>query len=118
MAEWIANAGRARVEHVCWRDFLAFLGGETSLEHQKERRPNVPFPGSIQAVSNPVSRRATVINVFRDGAMSNANEPLLIGVPVVPGSFSDLANSNFLTNAPIDEQLCKYSAGCLFAFNF
>lgn len=28
-------------------------------------------------------RRATVINVFRDGVMSNADEPLLAGVPVI-----------------------------------
>jgi ectoine hydroxylase-related dioxygenase (phytanoyl-CoA dioxygenase family) len=29
-------------------------------------------------------RRATVINVFRDGIISNTNTPLLKGVPVVP----------------------------------
>jgi ectoine hydroxylase-related dioxygenase (phytanoyl-CoA dioxygenase family) len=29
-------------------------------------------------------RRATVINVFRDGVMSNSDEPLLDGVPVIP----------------------------------
>ena len=29
-------------------------------------------------------RRATVINVFRDGVMSNSDEPLLDGAPVVP----------------------------------
>ena len=29
-------------------------------------------------------RRATVINVFRDGVRSNSNEPLLNGVPVIP----------------------------------
>jgi len=29
-------------------------------------------------------RRAAVINVFRDGVMSNADEPLLAGVPVIP----------------------------------
>lgn len=29
-------------------------------------------------------RRATVINVFRDGVMSNADEPLLAGVPIIP----------------------------------
>lgn len=29
-------------------------------------------------------RRATVINVFRDGVRSNTNEPLLAGVPVIP----------------------------------
>ena len=29
-------------------------------------------------------RRATVINVFRDGVKSDSNQPLLAGVPVVP----------------------------------
>lgn len=29
-------------------------------------------------------RRATVINVFRDGVMSNTDEPLLDGVPIIP----------------------------------
>jgi ectoine hydroxylase-related dioxygenase (phytanoyl-CoA dioxygenase family) len=29
-------------------------------------------------------RRATVINVFRDGVRSNSDEPLLTGVPVIP----------------------------------
>jgi hypothetical protein len=29
-------------------------------------------------------RRATVINVFRDGVMSNSDEPLLEGIPVIP----------------------------------
>lgn len=33
-------------------------------------------------------RRATVINVMQDGVMSNANEPLLHGVPVVPSGQS------------------------------
>jgi ectoine hydroxylase-related dioxygenase (phytanoyl-CoA dioxygenase family) len=36
------------------------------------------------ANDTPKPRRATVINVFRDGVMSNADEPLLAGVPVVP----------------------------------
>src|SRR5436190_14565059 len=35
------------------------------------------------ANDTPAPRRATVINVFRDGVMSNANEPLLEGVPVI-----------------------------------
>ena len=30
-------------------------------------------------------RRAFVINVFEDGVVSDSNEPLLNGVPVVPG---------------------------------
>ncbi|MBO0719896.1 MAG: phytanoyl-CoA dioxygenase family protein, partial [Blastocatellia bacterium] len=29
-------------------------------------------------------RRATVINIFRDGVKSNSDEPLLQGVPVIP----------------------------------
>jgi len=29
-------------------------------------------------------RRATVVNVFRDGVRSISNEPLLEGVPVIP----------------------------------
>jgi ectoine hydroxylase-related dioxygenase (phytanoyl-CoA dioxygenase family) len=36
------------------------------------------------ANDTPKPRRATVINVFRDGVMSNADEPLLTGVPVIP----------------------------------
>jgi len=35
------------------------------------------------ANDTPLPRRATVINVFLDGVMSNANEPLLEGVPVI-----------------------------------
>ena len=35
------------------------------------------------ANDTPAPRRATVINVFRDGVMSNSNEPLLQGVPVI-----------------------------------
>jgi ectoine hydroxylase-related dioxygenase (phytanoyl-CoA dioxygenase family) len=36
------------------------------------------------ANDTPKPRRATVINVFRDGVMSNSDEPLLAGVPVIP----------------------------------
>lgn len=36
------------------------------------------------ANNTPKPRRATVINVFRDGVMSNSDEPLLEGVPVIP----------------------------------
>jgi len=35
------------------------------------------------ANDTPKPRRATVINAFRDGVMSNADEPLLSGVPVI-----------------------------------
>jgi ectoine hydroxylase-related dioxygenase (phytanoyl-CoA dioxygenase family) len=36
------------------------------------------------ANNTPKPRRATVINVFRDGVMSNADEPLLAGAPIIP----------------------------------
>ncbi len=36
------------------------------------------------ANDKPKPRRATVINVFGDGVISNSNEPLLEGVPVIP----------------------------------
>jgi ectoine hydroxylase-related dioxygenase (phytanoyl-CoA dioxygenase family) len=36
------------------------------------------------ANDTPKPRRATVINVFRDGVLSNTEEPLLTGVPVIP----------------------------------
>jgi len=39
--------------------------------------------GSYENVTDK-PRRATVINVFRDGVCSNSNEPLLEGVPVIP----------------------------------
>jgi ectoine hydroxylase-related dioxygenase (phytanoyl-CoA dioxygenase family) len=34
--------------------------------------------------SSPRPRRATVINVFRDGVVSNSDDPLLEGVPAIP----------------------------------
>ena len=37
-----------------------------------------------RANDTPAPRRATVINMFRDGVLSNSNEPLLEGVPVIP----------------------------------
>jgi ectoine hydroxylase-related dioxygenase (phytanoyl-CoA dioxygenase family) len=51
--------------------------GECSFHHPRmihgsyENRTSIP-------------RRATVINVFRDGVCSNSDEPLLAGVPVIP----------------------------------
>jgi ectoine hydroxylase-related dioxygenase (phytanoyl-CoA dioxygenase family) len=36
------------------------------------------------ANDTPRPRRATVINIFRDGVMSDTDEPLLSGVPVIP----------------------------------
>ncbi len=51
--------------------------GESSFHHARTMH------GS-GANDTPKPRRATVINVFRDGVMSNADEPLLAGVPVIP----------------------------------
>src|SRR5256885_5139779 len=51
--------------------------GESSFHHARTMH------GS-RANDTPVPRRATVINVFRDGVMSDSNEPLLAGVPVIP----------------------------------
>src|SRR5690242_13092958 len=51
--------------------------GEASFHHARTMH------GS-GANDTPRPRRATVINVFLDGVMSNANEPLLEGVPVIP----------------------------------
>jgi len=51
--------------------------GESSFHHARTMH------GS-RANDTPAPRRATVINVFRDGVMSDSNEPLLVGVPVIP----------------------------------
>src|ERR1700681_3788250 len=51
--------------------------GESSFHHARTMH------GS-HANNTPAPRRATVINVFRDGVMSDSNEPLLAGVPVIP----------------------------------
>jgi len=51
--------------------------GESSFHHARTMH------GS-RANDTPAPRRATVINVFRDGVMSDTNEPLLAGVPVIP----------------------------------
>ena len=51
--------------------------GEASFHHARTMH------GS-GANDTPRPRRATVINVFLDGVMSNANEPPLEGVPVIP----------------------------------
>src|ERR1700684_4245884 len=50
--------------------------GESSFHHARTMH------GS-GANDTPKPRRATVINVFRDGVMSNADEPRLAGVPVI-----------------------------------
>lgn len=51
--------------------------GESSFHHPRM------IHGSY-ANSSDRSRRATVINVFRDGVKSASNEPLLEGVPMIP----------------------------------
>ena len=51
--------------------------GEASFHHARTMH------GS-RANNTPQPRRATVINVIRDGVMSNSDEPLLEGVPVIP----------------------------------
>lgn len=50
--------------------------GECSFHHPRM------IHGSYENHSDR-ARRATVINVFRDGVMSNSDEPLLKGVPVI-----------------------------------
>jgi hypothetical protein len=51
--------------------------GECSFHHARL------IHGSY-ANTTTAPRRATVINVFEDGVMSNSNEPPLAGVPVIP----------------------------------
>lgn len=51
--------------------------GECSFHHSM-----VVHGSGVNRSERP--RRATVINVFRDGVMSASNEPLLEGVPVIP----------------------------------
>jgi ectoine hydroxylase-related dioxygenase (phytanoyl-CoA dioxygenase family) len=50
--------------------------GESSFHHARTMH------GS-RANDTPLPRRATVINVFRDGVMSNTDEALLNGVPII-----------------------------------
>ncbi len=51
--------------------------GECSFHH-----PRMIHGSYANKTGHP--RRATVINVFRDGVRSNSDEPLLDGVPVIP----------------------------------
>ncbi|MCS7310946.1 MAG: phytanoyl-CoA dioxygenase family protein, partial [Armatimonadetes bacterium] len=51
--------------------------GECSFHHSM-----VVHGSGVNRSDRP--RRATVINVFRDGVQSASNEPLLEGVPVIP----------------------------------
>ena len=67
--------------------------GEASFHHP------MMVHGSFQNRSDR-PRRATVINVVRDGVRSNSDEPLLAGIPVIPngeplgGRFFPLLQSN------------------------
>jgi hypothetical protein len=56
---------------------IELKAGECSLHHP------LMVHGS-RANRTPRPRRATVINVFRDGVQSASNEPMLEGVPVIP----------------------------------
>lgn len=56
---------------------IELKAGECSFHHP------LMVHGSYQNQSNR-PRRGTVINVFRDGVRSAANEPLLAGVPAIP----------------------------------
>jgi len=51
--------------------------GEAAFHHPLEVHGSFPNPSD-----HP--RRATVINVFEDGTVSNSDEPLLVGVDTVP----------------------------------
>ena len=51
--------------------------GESSFHH-----PRMIHGSYANRTERP--RRGTVINVIRDGVMSNSNEPLLAGAPVIP----------------------------------
>jgi ectoine hydroxylase-related dioxygenase (phytanoyl-CoA dioxygenase family) len=56
---------------------IELKAGECSFHHPRM------IHGSL-ANDTRRPRRATVINVFRDGVLSNSDEPLLEGVPVIP----------------------------------
>jgi len=56
---------------------IVLKAGECSFHHPRT------IHGSF-ANRSPRPRRATVINAFLDGVVSNSNEPLLTGVPVLP----------------------------------
>src|SRR5437588_12847458 len=82
--------------------------GESSCHHARTMH------GS-RANDTPAPRRATVINVFRDGVMSNADEPLLAGVPVIPRG-AKLAGQFFpllFASASTRRTVCGYTARAL-----
>lgn len=56
---------------------IELRAGECSFHHPRM------IHGSY-ANDTPRPRRATVINVFRDGVLSNSDDPLLQGVPAIP----------------------------------
>jgi ectoine hydroxylase-related dioxygenase (phytanoyl-CoA dioxygenase family) len=55
---------------------IELKAGEASFHH------SMMIHGSFENRSDQ-SRRAAVINVFRDGVVSDSDEPLLNGVPVI-----------------------------------
>jgi ectoine hydroxylase-related dioxygenase (phytanoyl-CoA dioxygenase family) len=56
---------------------IELRAGEASFHHP------MMIHGSFENRSSR-PRRAAVINMFRDGVISNSNEPLLSGIPVIP----------------------------------
>jgi ectoine hydroxylase-related dioxygenase (phytanoyl-CoA dioxygenase family) len=67
----------AELKEKFWPVAVELKKGESAFHHARTMH------GS-GANDTPQPRRATVINAFRDGVMSNADEPLLTGVPVIP----------------------------------
>ena len=72
---------------------IALKAGEASFHH-----PLMVHGSYENSTTSP--RRATVINVVRDGVMSDSNDPLLEGMPAVPtgeplgGQFFPLLHAN------------------------
>jgi ectoine hydroxylase-related dioxygenase (phytanoyl-CoA dioxygenase family) len=76
------NAIREVLSAEQWEQFthpvaIELKAGECSFHH-----PLMVHGSFENRTDHP--RRATVINVFRDGVKSDSNQPLLAGVPVVP----------------------------------
>ena len=56
---------------------IELKAGEASFHH-----PRMIHGSYTNSTARP--RRATVVNVFRDGVRSNSDSPLLEGVPAIP----------------------------------
>ncbi len=56
---------------------IELKAGEASFHH-----PRMIHGSYANSTARP--RRATVVNVFRDGVRSNSDAPLLAGVPAIP----------------------------------